>query len=169
MPNNPDVLEISTLLFLVVVFIVMMALFWSELLQHDCIGDKECEVRQAEPESGDSIDVFIDKLSMMVETNSGFVVWRRALIIAILVGYCVVYFMRGRIPRPAEWVAVGLIIFIGAYFAGSWLCAHFLAPNGRRIQDNLEVLRTRIGTGTVKTKLEISKVKSNKISKIVTV
>lgn len=84
----------------------------------------------------------------MVETNSGFVIWRRALIIAILVGYCVAYFLRGRIPKPAEWVAVGLIIFIGAYFAGSWLCAHFLMPNGRRIQDNLELLRTRFQNET---------------------
>jgi len=163
--NNADVLETSTLIFLIVVFVVMMLLFWTEMSEHDCIGDKQCGVRQPEPQPEDSVDEFIDKLSSMVETNSGFIVWRRALIVSIIVGYCVAYFMRGRIPRPAEWLAVGLIIFIGAYFAGSWLCAHFLMPNGRRIQDNLEVLRHRLEPNTKgRSKVKLPKPVVGKIS-----
>lgn len=162
MSADADVLESSTLVFLIILFIVMMVLFWSELTAHDCIGDKQCTNRQPDPEAGDSVDDFIDKLSQMVEANSGFVVWRRALIVAIIVGYCVAYFLRGRIPKPAEWVAVGLIIFIGAYFAGSWLCAHFLMPNGRRIQDNLEILRSRFQTETSGSKTRKVEVFSSK-------
>ena len=137
-------LNITRATFLVIVFLVMMVLFWSELVDHDCIGDKECNLRSAEPEAEDSVDDYIDKLSEMIQGNSDFIIWRRALIVSILVGFFVVYFMRGRIPEPMEWIIVGLVIFIGAYFAASWLCSHFLIPNTRRILDNLEELKIKV-------------------------
>ena len=140
-------LNLTRATFLVVVFLVMMILFWYELVDHDCIGDKECTLRVEEPENDDSVDTYIDKLSEMIQGNSDFVIWRRALIVSILVGFFVVYFMRGRIPEPIEWIIVGLVIFIGAYFAASWLYSHFLIPNTRRIQNNLEELKTKLSVG----------------------
>ncbi len=67
-------MELTTAIFLVVIFVVMMVLFWVELMAHDCVGDKQCTHRQEEPEAEDSIDEYIDKLSAMIQGNSDFII-----------------------------------------------------------------------------------------------
>lgn len=120
-----------------------LILLYSEYKAHDCVPGKKCTHSVPIPCADDDEDVYITKLQGMVRNNYDYVMWRQALLVAILATLVVVFYLRGRLPTLLELFVVGIIIFLFVYMAFSWIWTHFFYPNGQVIESQLQILRDR--------------------------
>ena len=129
---------------MLVTLLLVVILLYSEYVAHDCIPHKVCNHSVPQPAEEDTNSVFIDKTIDMVNNNTDYVVWRRALLAAVIGAVPIVYYILRRLPNLYEWVGVVLLVFLVTYLSSSWIWAHFFSPNADRIEEALLELKTRL-------------------------
>lgn len=115
-----------------------------EYINHDCIPGKQCNAYVQPPMPGDSPTEYIDRVRNMAHQSYSIVIWRQALIAALIATPIVVYYFRQRCLTLWELILIGTVIFLGAYLSMSWLLAHFYRPNGEYIESALLELRDNL-------------------------
>jgi hypothetical protein len=112
---------------------------------HDCAPNKTCSRDLNNlPTKNDSTSKYIKKIRQMITQNYKYVIWRQALILGILVPLPIFYFLIHRFPTFIEWVIVGGMIFIAAYFSAMWMWSHYLYPNSTKLERSLIELEERL-------------------------
>lgn len=119
-------------------------LLYSEYIAHDCVPGKKCTHSVQPPDPDDDYDVYISKLTNMVRNNYDFVSWRQSLLAGILAALLVIFYLRGRLATLMELFVVVIIVFIFVYMSYSWVWAHFFYPNGKVIENQLQILNDRL-------------------------
>ena len=101
----------SLALFLVIILAIII-IIWGEYVSHDCIEHKTCTHSAERPSPNDETVDYIEKLQGMVDMNNDFVIWRRALLAALIAVIPIVYYLRGRMPTWVEALVVILIVYL---------------------------------------------------------
>ena len=134
----------ASIILFTLIILGIIVIIYGEYVAHDCIEHKTCTHSAERPQANDDNDDYIKKLQGMVKNNNDYVIWRRALLAALISVIPIVYYLRGRFPTWAEVLVVVLIIFLVAYFVMSWMHAHYFTPNTNRIVDDLKQLQDRL-------------------------
>ena len=130
-------------LWILLIVLLLIAFIVCEYLDHDCLPHKECYHRIQSPTGQTPTPEVFYSLHEMLRSNLDFIIWRQALVAAIAATILIVIFLYARFPTPYELFFIGLLIFLGVYFALSWMRAHFHAPNTLQIERGLFVLEDR--------------------------
>lgn len=145
----------------VLIIAIILAIFFivCENLAHDCAPGRNPTHKIIPPDPDEDYLEQIIKLRQMVHDNSKYIIWRQALILAIILPWFIIYFLKGRFPTVFELLIVGLMIFIGVYSSYIWLWSRYFYPNTAKMEKvlfNLEE-KMRIGEESQETKDTISK------------
>lgn len=138
-----EVDNFSKFLFIVVVILIIVLII-AEGKAHDCVPGKVCTHSVPPPLPTDDIQTYIDKLKNETKNLINFVCWRLAMISALIGTIIIVYLIRARIPKPYEYLLIGVIIFFLTYIILSFIQYHYHYPNGYVIEDHLTILRDRL-------------------------
>ena len=135
----------------IAILIIAFAIFLivCENLAHDCAPGRKCTHSTEPPIESDNIRTYIRKIRNMVNGNYKFVIWRQALILGIIVPIPIIYFLKKRFPTFSEWLIVGAIIFVAAYFSTVWMWSHFLYPNSASIERSLLELEKKYESANI--------------------
>lgn len=134
----------SSIILLIVILLAIILIIYGEYVAHDCIGHKKCTHSAERPSPSDDNAEYIRKLQGMVRNNNDYVIWRRALLAALIAVIPIVYYLRGRFPTWIEVFVVVLIVFVVTYFVMTWMHAHYFSPNTNRIVDDLQKLSDQL-------------------------
>jgi hypothetical protein len=126
-------------MFLWVVILVITALFVWEYLDHDCINDKQAWYFRSIPEDMTPREKLIE-IRKSLHHLAEFTYWRMSLIVALILPLPIVFFLQRRFPSWLEYFFIGVLIFLGTYFALSWLVTHFLEPNTTYLEKQINVV-----------------------------
>ena len=130
---------------IILIALLIAILIYSEYQAHDCIiGKASCNRVDLPKIKDDDYYQYIDKIRKMVKNNYEYVSWRQALIVGIIAGLVVLYFILNRFPTFFEWLVVTSLIFIVTYLSSNWIWSHFFFPNGNQIEKSLLELRDKI-------------------------
>ena len=129
---------------IIIAIITILILLYVEYHSHDCVPGKTCSHKMKLPNTELDNEQYVDALIDMIENNYTYVSWRQSLLVAIIVGLPVIYFLINRFPTPKEWLIVTGIVFIGVQLSYNWLWTHFFYPNGVEIEKSLRSLRDRV-------------------------
>lgn len=134
------------LLLVLLVIVIIIVLIVYEYKDHDCITGKACYHRIEPPTFNDENNIveYINGVQDMIQQGYNPVIWRMALIVALIIALPVIYFIQGRWPTPIEYIVVVIIIFLAVYFSYGWLWAHFYQPNIKYVQDTLNNLQNNL-------------------------
>ena len=115
-----------------------------EYAAHDCKSGKKCTHDCEIPTGKDKPEEYIDKLRKMVQNSYDYVVWRQAILVALILLIPIVFFMYQRLPDLYEFFVITSIIFLAIYISSIWIWFHFIYPNGASIEKSLLELRDKI-------------------------
>lgn len=130
----------QTWFLILLVLVIVVSLLYLEYADHDCMRGKKCLHKRPDISNDDTREEAVNKVINMVRSNNNFVIWRQALIVAVIIPIPLIYLLYSRFPTLLEWLFVTLIIFMAMYLALSWLWAHYFNPNAQTIEANLEKL-----------------------------
>ena len=136
-------MEYWIIFFLLCIFLLIVL----EYLYHDCINgvnSKKGWNRVTPPDENDSILAQLEKIRKMVRHNYNYVIWRQALIVALISGFIAGYCLLQRLPTLFEYLALVFVIFLVCYFVSSWFSTHYLYPNNFQIERSLQILSDSI-------------------------
>src|SRR3990167_8941117 len=126
---------------IIAIIISIIIVITLEYIAHDCIPGKQCNAYVHPPVLGDSPTEYIDRVREMAHQSYMPVIWRQALISALIASPIVIYYFQNRFATVWEMIIVSTVIFLGAYLSMSWLLAHYYRPNGEYIEKALLELR----------------------------
>ena len=127
------------ILFIIVIIIVIFLLV-CENLAHDCAPGRKPTHGLKPPDKDDTLIERIRKTRMMVHDNSKFIIWRQALILALLLPFPIFYYIRGKLPKFFDFLIIAIIIFLGVYFSYIFLWSRYFYPNTAKIEKSLFTL-----------------------------
>lgn len=122
---------------LIIALVFAIFLIICENLAHDCAPGRKPTHKIIPPDPNSSYIDQINQIRKMVHENSKFIIWRQGLILAIILPFFIIYFLKGRLPTFFELVICGLIIFIGVYSSYIWLWSRYFYPNTAKMEKAL--------------------------------
>lgn len=137
----------SEYIIFIIVIIVVLFLVVCENLAHDNAPGRRPTHRLIPPNEDDDFLTRVRKIRQMIHDNSKFIIWRQAFILALLLPFPIVYFLKGKLPSLFEFMITGLIIFIGVYFSYIWLWSRYFYPNTARMEKELFIIEKNIRNG----------------------
>lgn len=148
---------------IVAVILFIGLLFYLEYRRHDRQANSNCLGCSPSPERDEPTPEYLAKVIRQVETGEEIVQWRRALVVALISAFLVIFFVKRSMPRAEgspgagqafrrslptapEYIFAVSIIFILGYFSSHWIATHFTRFNNRAIIASLNTLRDRAMT-----------------------
>jgi len=132
---------------LIAAIISAIFLIVCENLAHDCAPGRNPTHKIIPPNPEDEYLDQIRKIRKMVHDNSKYIIWRQALILALILPWFIIYFIKGRLPTISEILIVGLMIFIGAYASYIWFWSRYFYPNTAKMEKVLFNLEEKMKLG----------------------
>jgi hypothetical protein len=126
-------------MWIILIILIIFILLYFEYKDHDCIPGKKCNHHIDSKKYKSKISYIRD----LIRSNYDIITWRISLIAALIFAFPVAYFLKDRLPTFFEYFIIVLLIFLAVYLSFSWLWAHFLYPNSKMIQKNLNLLQER--------------------------
>lgn len=128
----------------IVAMICAIFLIVCENLAHDCAPGRNPSHKLIVPNPQDDYLVQIKKIRQMVHDNSKYIIWRQACILALILPWPIIYFLKGRLPKWSEVLIVSLMVFIGAYASYIWLWSRYFYPNTAKMEKVLFELEEKM-------------------------
>ena len=117
-------------------------MIWSERGSQDCLNQK-CHNWTPEVTPDDNLTTSIDKTIETVRKNHTLVSWRRAFLIGLILGIPICWWIQKSFPSGYTFAVVVGILFVGTYFAYTWIEYSRFARNDLYIEKELLALRSK--------------------------
>ena len=131
--------------YIVVVVVVLLIglLLYLEYRRDDRQANSNCLGCSPAPAKDEPTAEYLAKVIRQVETGEEIVQWRRALVVALITAFLVIFFVKGSAPTGLQYLFGVSVIFIAGYFSSHWIATHFTRFNNRSIITSLNNLRDR--------------------------